>query len=144
RRFIRRVVQNLDVEPFFGIVDFADRLHQSVHYELLVVNRQLDGDARKLGKLRRRLRGAVPAVPVIHVNQRIPVQAVGRENDHHHEIGDQQRQIEGVGGIKAAKGLIQKLALEIVDQPPLRMGKEQQRETGEEVQIHAPKMANKG
>src|SRR5689334_22681095 len=63
---------------------------------------------------------------------------VAGQNDHHNEIRDEQRQVKAVGRIEALEGLIQKLALEIVDQPPLRIGKEPQRESGTNVQRQAP------
>src|SRR5438270_572592 len=81
--FVRRIIQHLDIELVLGIIDLADRLHQSVDYELLVVNRELDGDAGKLGKLSKRLRGPVLAVAVVHVNQRIAVHSVRGQNHHH-------------------------------------------------------------
>src|SRR5438270_3012370 len=128
--FVRRIIQHLDIELVLGIIDLADRLHQSVDYELLVVNRELDGDAGKLGKLSKRLRGPVLAVAVVHVNQRIAVHSVRGQNHHHYKIGDEQHQVEGIRRVEAFEGLIQELALQIMDDSPLRVDQEEHHQTG--------------
>ncbi len=63
--------------------------------------------------------------------------AVTGQNHHHDKVGNEQRQIEAVRGVKALEGLVHELALEIMDEALLRIGKEQQRETN--VQRETPK-----
>ena len=83
---VGRIVQQLDIELVLGIIDLADRLHQPVHHVLLVVNRELDGHARQLGKAAGRLVSPVLPVFVIHVNQDVAVNSVGRENDENGKV----------------------------------------------------------
>jgi hypothetical protein len=118
-RFIRGIVQHLDIELVLGIVDLADGFHQAVHHELLVVNRELDGHARKVFKLCRWLCGPVLAVAIIHPNQRIPMHAVTGQDHHHNEIRNEQRQIKAVRGVKTFEGPVHELTLEIMDDSPL-------------------------
>src|SRR5690349_23374578 len=49
--FVSGIVEHLDVELVFGIVKAADRIDQPVHNELLVEDRELDGDARQLSEV---------------------------------------------------------------------------------------------
>ena len=63
-RLIGRVVQHLDLEQLARVFDLADRIEQPIDDVHLVVERQLDGDDRKL--LERRLRNRL-FVLVLHV-----------------------------------------------------------------------------
>jgi hypothetical protein len=66
------------------------------------------------------------------------VDAIAGQDRHHHKIRNEQGQIKAIGRVKAFEGLVEKLALEIMHQPPLRMGNKQQRKTGEDVQQRLP------
>src|SRR5262249_11096138 len=103
-RLVGGVIEHLDVELLFGVVKPAHRVQQSLDDELFVEDGKLHGDAWQLGKTPRRLGGAVPLVLVVEVNQHIAVDSIGRQQDEHREIGDQEQNVEGVGVIQALEG----------------------------------------
>ena len=98
------VVEHLDVELVLRVVHLADGIHQAVDDVLLVEDRQLHGDAGQVREAMLGLHGLVAAVAVVHPDELIAVDAVGRQDDEDDEVGDQQAEIEGVGVVKAPKG----------------------------------------
>jgi len=64
---------------------------------------------------------------------------VAGKNDHDNEIGNEKGQVKTVWGVEPFEGFIQELALKIMDQPLLRIGKEQQRKTATDVQLETPR-----
>ncbi len=82
---IGRVVQHLDLEQLARVFDLADRIEQAIDDVHLVVERQLDGDDRKL--LERRLRNWLfVLVPHVPVHQVIPVPSIHSEDEENEEI----------------------------------------------------------
>jgi hypothetical protein len=51
--------------------------------------------------------------------------AVTGQNHHHNKVRNEQRKIKAVRGVEAFEGLVHELALEIMDEPLLRIGKDQ-------------------
>jgi hypothetical protein len=111
--FVGRIVQQLDVQLLAGIVKFADRIDQPTDHVLFVEKRQLHGDAGQLGKFCSWFAGTFLFVLVIKVNQNVAVDSVSRQQNEHNEIWNQERTIEGIGVIKALKGLIQQMLAEV-------------------------------
>ena len=56
-RIVGGIVQHLDLQQVAGIIDLGGFLQQAFHHEALIVNRELDGDARQFGKAHGRLAG---------------------------------------------------------------------------------------
>ncbi len=106
---VGRVVEQLDVQLFAWVLQPADRVQQAVHHILLIKNRQLNGDARQVVETGRRLSGLFVLVFVIKIDQPVAVRAVGRQNNQHNEIRNQQRQVEGVDLVEPLECLVQKV-----------------------------------
>ena len=92
--FVGGVVEDLDLQQLARIFDLADGVDEAVDDELLVEDGELDGDAGQLLEMRRRLVRGILAVAVVEPDQRVAVEAVEGEDDHHGEIGGQQRRVE--------------------------------------------------
>ncbi len=108
------VVEHLDLQFFPRIFEPADRVDQAIDDVLLVEDGQLHGDARQTSSRNDPgFRDLVLAVLVIKVDQPVAVHSVNRQQDQHDEIGNQQRQVEGVGLIQALKGLVQKMLAKV-------------------------------
>jgi len=117
---VRGVVQYLDVQLAGWIIQVAAGLNEPVHYELLIEDRKLQRDAGKLGEMGLRLAHGVFAIPVIPINQLITMNPVKGENDHHDEIGNQERGVEGVPAIQMFERFIGVMRPEIVLETVLR------------------------
>ncbi len=116
--FVGRVVQQLDVELFFRIVEPAHGVEQPVHHVLFVKDRQLHGDPRQVVEMSQRFRRLVLFVLVIKIDQPVAVRAVGRQDEQHDEIGNQQRQIKGIDLIKPLESLVQKMLAKVGQHAP--------------------------
>ena len=125
--FVRRIIQQLNVELVQRILQPANRFQQPLHHKLLIKNRQLHRDARQLGKLSRRIGGPVLLVLVIKVDQHVAMQAIRRQQNQHNEIRNQQRHIESVGLVKPLKGFIQKMLADVL---PNTSARQKQSEIG--------------
>src|SRR5205085_11594137 len=97
--FIGGIVQHLDVELAFWVLQTADGIDQAPYHVLFIEDGQLNGDPRQFSKVLWRLRRALLAVLVIKVNQDVSVNAVRGEQNQDNKIRDEQRHIEGVGVI---------------------------------------------
>ena len=94
RRFIRRVVEDLDLEQLARVVDPADGVDETVRHVHLVVDRKLDRDGRQL--LERAERNRLPILVLhVQVDQVVPVPPVNGENDEDEEI---RRECQRLGG----------------------------------------------
>ena len=113
--FVGRIVEQLDVELFFRIVEPAHGVKQPVYYVLLIKDRQLHRDARQVirMKMRRGCRGLLFFVLVIKIDQPVAVRPVRRQNDQHDEIGNQQRQVKRIDLVKALESLVQKMVAKV-------------------------------
>src|ERR1700688_3748447 len=103
--FISGVVQHLHIEKLGGVIESRDGLDETFEHVALVVNGQLNGDARPLGN-RGRLRGNIFRVRVVVVTQPIAVQAIQRQDEKHDEVGNHHCQVEAIGVVNARKGAI--------------------------------------
>ena len=90
RRLVGRVVEDLDLEQVARVVDLADRIDQAVGDVHLVVNRQLDGDARQR-RPAPAAAAAFGAFPVFHVkiHKVIAVPPVDGQDAEDEEIQDE-------------------------------------------------------
>src|SRR5881392_1414599 len=84
-RIVGRIVQDLDLQQFSRIIEFADRAQKALHYVNFVKDRKLNGHSRQLPKPTRRNHLAF-AVLKEEINDEIPVNAVSREADEHGEV----------------------------------------------------------
>ncbi len=84
---------------------------------MLVENRQLNRHHRQIGEVRFRLRDLVLAVFVIEIDQLVAVHSVKRQQDQHHEIGNQQPHVEGIGVIQAFERGIEKMGPQVMAKP---------------------------
>ena len=98
-RAVGGVVQYLNLQLVGGIIQVAAGLDEPVNDELLVEDGELQSDGWKLGEMRRRLPHSILPVLVIAVNQLIAMDAVEGEDDHHHEVGNQQRGIKRIPAV---------------------------------------------
>ncbi len=109
--FVGGVVEDLDFKTVAWIVELTDCVNETVDDELLVEDRELDGDERELafGEAHGRL---VPLCRVFFVfeiepDQLVAVYSVERQDDHDDEVGDQNRRIEGVPVVEALECLVE-------------------------------------
>ena len=70
----------------------ADGLDQPVDHKLLVEDGQLNRDPGQFVKVPGRVGIVVLAVFEVVIAERVAMDAVDRQHDHHREIGQQQRQ----------------------------------------------------
>src|SRR5579871_4600311 len=117
-RFIRGIIEHLDVEFLPWIVQLADRLQQAFHDVLLVENRQLHGNSRQFLKSRRRLGRAILPVLVIQIDEDVPVPSIPGKQDQNNEIRDQQGQVESIRVIETAKRRVEKVLPDIRSNTP--------------------------
>src|ERR1044071_4344669 len=117
--FVGGVVEQLNVESVARIFDPADGLQQAINHELLVENRELDGDVRQVGKFLRRRGGPVVLLLVVQINERVAVKSVRSEQNKDDEIGYKERHVKGVGGVKAFERGIEKMLAEVLREPAL-------------------------
>ena len=73
---VGRIIQNLDLQKFLRVFHLADFFKQPFHHIALVIERKLNGHARKLGPGRHRFRRDVPSVFHILPYHLQPVTAV--------------------------------------------------------------------
>ena len=111
---VGRVVENLNLEQITRVVEVGAGFDQAVNDKLLIKNRQLDGDARKLLEMAGRFLGGVLPVFVIEINELVAMQAVEGQNDHHDEIRDEQRGVEPVPAVEMLEGVVSIVVAEIV------------------------------
>ncbi len=129
-RLVGGVVEQLNLEAVARIVQPADRVDQPVDDELLVEDGKLHGDKRQFA------RGKVPArlvpqrlfllVVVVEPHQLVAMDAVKRQDHHDDEVGNQDRQIEGVPAVEPMEGAVAVVRVQIVAKP-LRGQKEGRR-----------------
>ncbi len=115
--FVGRVVEHLDLQLLARIFDLADAIHQAIDNILLVEDGQLNRHQRQFGEMRFRLSHLVLAVLVIQIDQLIAVHSVKRQQDQHHEIGNQQQHVEGIGVVQAFERGIEKMRPQVVAKP---------------------------
>ncbi len=107
--FVGRIVEQLDVELVFRVIEAADGIEKAVDYVLLIEDRQLHGDARQFGKVSGRFGRLVLLVLVIKIDQPVAVSAIGRQDDEDDEVGNQQGEVESIDLVKALESLVQKM-----------------------------------
>ena len=78
-------------------------LQETVDDELLVEDRQLHRDAGQFGEVPGGRDVEILLVPVILVDKLIAMQPIQGEDDHHHEVRDQQSGVEGVPAVEMLK-----------------------------------------
>src|SRR2546422_3261810 len=89
RSIVGRVVEDLDLEPVARVVERADSLEQAARDVTLVVEGQLYGHRRPLGRWLRGHRASdAPAVPPVDREQEIGVQAIEEEPDDRDGVKD--------------------------------------------------------
>ncbi len=93
RGLVRRVVEDLNLQQLARVIHLADRVDQSVRDVHLVVNRQLDRDARQVAERGRRQRRVRGVAPVFHVkiNEVIAMPAVDRQNAQDEKIQNEDQ-----------------------------------------------------
>src|ERR1700732_794613 len=113
--FVGRVVQQLDVELFFRIVEPAHGIEEPVDHVLLIKDRQLHGDAGQIIELEmsRWFRRLVLFVLVIKIDHPVALRTVRRQDDQDDEIGNQKRQIKGIDLVEPLKSLVQKMLAKV-------------------------------
>ena len=108
----------MNFEAVAGVVKAAAGIEEAINHELLVIDGQLDGDEGQVvfgeGKGRLLRVRLVAFIAVVEPDELIAVNAVESEDDHHHEIGDKQADIEGVPAIDVAEGVVSVMRLPIV------------------------------
>ncbi len=115
--FVGGVVEHLNLQLLARILELADAVHQPIDDVLLVEDGQLDGDLRQLRKARFRIGDFVLAVLVVQINQLVTMHAVERQQHQHHEVGNQQRHVEGVGVVQAFERGVEEMGPKIMAQP---------------------------
>ena len=91
-RLVGRVVEHLDLEQLARVVDLADRVDQPVRDVHLVVDRQLDGDARQHVERRQRRRHVVLVLHV-KIHKVVPVPAVDGQDAQDEEVEDEDERL---------------------------------------------------
>ena len=91
-RLVCRVVQDLNLEQVPRIVQLADRVDQPVGDVHLVVNRQLNSDARQLVEGSERF-WLVSLVLHVQVHQVVPVPSIHGQNNQNEEIGRENQRL---------------------------------------------------
>ena len=105
-RVVGRIVQHLNLQQCFRVLDFRHFIDQALDDVALVVNRQLDGHRRQLRKTYPRIfRGVLPVLE-ISTDDIVAMQAVDGENGKRSEIGDEQRPIEPIQLMDAGERLV--------------------------------------
>src|SRR5207245_9242215 len=112
--FVGGVIEKLDVEFPKRVIQSADGIQQALDHKPFIKNRELDRNPRELRELATRLDRVVLLVLVIEIDQYVAMYAIRSEQDEHHEIRNQQRQIEGVGVIKALESFIEEMRTEVL------------------------------
>ncbi len=97
----------------------ADGLDETVDDELFVVHGKLYGDAGQLGKVLRRLGIVVLSIFEVGPGELVAVHTINGEQNHDRKVWDQQRGVEGVERVEAAKGYVGILRVEEVHEPVL-------------------------
>ena len=115
--FVGGIVEHLDLQLLARIFNLADAVHQAVDDVLLVEDGQLNRHQRQIGEVRFRLSDFVLAMLVIEIDQLVAMHAVKREQNQHHEVGNQQPHIEGIGVIQAFKRGIEKMRPQVMAKP---------------------------
>src|SRR5579864_764893 len=111
--FVRRIVENLNVQLVLGIFQPADAVDQPVRDILLVEHRQLHGDARKIFKAGRGFGGSLVPVLVIKIDKDVAVHAVRCQQDQDDEVGNQQADVESVGVVEALECPVEKVLADV-------------------------------
>src|SRR5262249_48254182 len=125
---VGRVIEHLNVELVFGIVEATDCIDQPIDNELFVKNGKLNGNAGQFGEFLRWLSRPIPTVPVIHVNEDVAIQSVTGEDDQHDKVRNQQGEIEGIRTVEPLESLIEIMRLEVV--PPVLCGNQEDKNCG--------------
>ena len=89
-RFVRGIVQHLDLQAIARILDAAYRFDEPFDDVHLVENRELDGDPRVRCKTAER-RGQVSLVLVVQVRHHVAVGAVERQHEEDEEIRPEEQ-----------------------------------------------------
>ncbi len=105
-RVVGGIVQHLDLQQFARVIHLAGFFDQPLHHVALVIQRKLDGHARKRGPALGGIRRQVPAVLQILPDHLEAVAAVKGKDDQDGEIGNQQRPIEKLQLMHAVEGVI--------------------------------------
>ncbi len=136
------IVEHLDFEFLARVFDLADAIHQAIDHVLLVEDWQLNGYDRQFGEARFRRGDFVLTMLVIQIDQLVTVHSVKRQQDQHHEVGNQQSHIEGVGVIQASECGIEKMRSQVMAEP-VRFGQRAAKQGEGSVQRCTPS-ANRG
>ena len=84
-RVISRIIQDLDLQQFARVIEFADRTQKALHYVNFIKDRKLDRYFWQLLKPAG-WNGRPFAVLQEEINDEIPVNAVGRKPNEHGEV----------------------------------------------------------
>ena len=107
--FVGGIVQHLNIRFLSWVIQPAHGVQQAIHHILLVENWKLNRNPRQIGKICWRISGAILFVLVVEVEESVAVHTVRRQQHEHHEIGDQQRQVESVGVVEALKSSVKEV-----------------------------------
>src|SRR5437016_7563902 len=112
--FVCGIIEKLDIEFLKRVIQSADGIQQPLDHKPFIKNRELDRNPRELRELATRLDRVVLLVLVIEIDQYVAMYAIRSEQGEHHEIRNQQREIEGVGVIKALESFIEEMLAEVL------------------------------
>ncbi len=108
--FVGGVVEDLDLEAVARVFDAAAGVDQAVDHELLVIDRELEGDEGELvfGEAGGRLVGVggLALVAVVEPDELVPMDAVEGQDDHYDEVGDEEADVEGVPAVVTLEGAV--------------------------------------
>ena len=107
--FITHVIPGRDAFADVPPVDFSPG-------DLFVQEAQVfnESHSRQIGKDLCRLCSPVFSLLVIEINQRVPVQSVGSQQNQNYEIGDEQRHIKGIGVIQALESSVEEMLMKVL------------------------------
>jgi len=86
------IVQDLDLEQIFWVIEFANRAKQALDHVNFVKNRELNRYFWQLPETRRRKHCPFPVFQK-EINDEIPVNAVGGEADEHGEVASRPNHV---------------------------------------------------
>src|SRR5262245_21713524 len=99
--FVRGIVEELDLQKLWRVVDFRHRLDQSFNNEHLVVDRELNCNRGQ--RLESPWLGYTLLVSQIQVHQLIAVQTVDRQDDQDGEVRDENEHIKSIQDVMLSR-----------------------------------------
>ena len=111
---VRRVIEQLDLQAVARVIECADACEQALDHELLVVDGQLNGDARQLVEAVGRLSGGIAAIFEVGIDELVAMHAEEGKRQHHQEVGNEQREVEGIPAIQVLVRRVRVVRLQIL------------------------------